>query len=73
MSNCVKITRNYDGEKIPYAKWCLSLEKAGGSMALCTRQYYGDGENECEFEERDGKITCPDCIAEIKYFKSIKL
>lgn len=69
----VKILVSEDGEKIPYAKWCLSWNKAGGRMTLCTGQFYGMGESSCKYKEKHGKITCPECIEEIKMFKSIKL
>ncbi len=73
MNHCVKITRDDDGNKILYAKWCYVIQKAGGSMALCSGQFFGMGESSCEYKERSGKITCPDCIEEIKRYQRIKL
>ncbi len=74
MNNVVKITRDDTGEKIKFAKWCLVDPCNGqGSAALCTQQFFGYGESNCEYEEKMGKITCPECIKTIKTYQNIKL
>lgn len=69
----VKITKDDDGEKIPYAKWCFVIEITGGNAAFCSGQFFGDGESSCEYETKEGKITCPECISLIKTIKQVKL
>ncbi len=72
-NNVVKIIADDDGTKIDNPVWHLSITKSGGNMTLCSGEFYGIGESSCTFKTKQGKITCPDCIAEIKFYKSIKL
>lgn len=69
----VKITRDEDGEKIDHPKWCWFYNTGGSDNTLCTGQVFGYGEGSAEYKMKEGKITCPDCIAIIREIKAIKL
>jgi len=70
----VKITRDDNGERKLYAKWCL-IDPCNpqGQATLCTKEFFGEGESSCEYETRIGNITCPMCIEYIRSYKKIKL
>lgn len=49
---------------------------AGGPATLCTGEYFGFGESACEFDLKEvkrGGITCPQCLADLKTYKAVKL
>lgn len=73
-NHVVRITRDDDGEKKKGAKWCL-IDPCNyqGRATLCTAEFFGEGESNCEYETKVGNITCPDCIAIITRYKKIKL
>jgi len=68
----VKILFNEDGEKEFRPKWhyimCIDAERT-----LCTGEVFGYGEGKAVYKTREGKVTCPDCIAIIKKIKLVKL
>lgn len=68
----VKITRNDDGDKVESPKWCYVADWGDADRTLCTGEAFGIGEGTAEYEERDGKITCPSCIRIIKEIKKAK-
>jgi len=69
----VKITHDDDGYPKQSAKWCLVDDVAGADVALCTGEAFGQGESIAKFQEKQGRITCPDCREKIKSFKSVRL
>lgn len=74
MNKLVKIISDDDGEKKDNPKWCLVDPcNEQGNAALCTQEFFGDGESTCVYETKDGKITCPDCILILNIYKKIKL
>ena len=76
MNYLVKVTRDEDGIAQPAAKWHLMIVGAGSPMAACTGEVVGYGEGRAEYEKKKravGGITCPECLALIKWYKAIKL
>lgn len=73
MPYVVKITVDDDGCETGRKEWCYVWETSGSHCTLCTLEVFGEGESGAEYEVKYGKITCPDCIAIIKEFKSIRL
>jgi len=73
MALVVKITTNDAGEKIKQPKWCLVVNRAGGEMTFCGGEFFGFGGSHCEYEQKEGRITCPECIEFIKEIKAVKL
>lgn len=73
----IKMLTDDDGYKYYNTYWHLGNgSDSTGKSILCTGEYYGFGESAATFKSRlvdKGGITCPDCLASIKYFKSIKL
>lgn len=48
----------------------------GGDAALCTQEYFGIGESNCQFKTKQAKrggVTCPDCLRKIKTYKAVLL
>src|SRR5688500_11894042 len=72
-NHLVKITRDDNGENIKYAKWCLAVNRAGGWQSLCSGQFFGMGESDCEYQEKRGRVTCPNCIEQIKEIKRVTI
>lgn len=74
LNNVVKIIDDDDGIKKKYAKWCL-VDPCNnqGRAALCTQEFFGEGESSCEYKIKKGVITCPNCIEIIKTYHKIKL
>ncbi len=76
MAILVKITADNDGSKKKYAKWCLSVATNGVSESVCTGEVYGIGaSNRVLYKTKEGsikKVTCPECISVIKWFKDLK-
>ena len=57
-------------------KWCLLIEKAGCGTPLCTGEVFGGGEGDATADVKSvkrGGVTCPQCLEEIKWIKSIRL
>lgn len=76
MHTLVKITHNEDGDKMDRPPWCFSVVRSGSPMAMCSMQVYGYGEGSAKYETKQaerGGITCPQCLAEIKEIKAIRL
>lgn len=76
MNNLVKLITTDDGEKQKNTKWHLVVNRAGGSMAFCTGEFFGFGSSACEYEERQlsrGGITCDDCLRLVKEIKEVKI
>lgn len=69
----VKIKVNDDGEKQKFAKWHYVNFHGSGENALCTGEYFGEGEGSAEFDKKRGKITCPECVRIIKELKAVRL
>ena len=47
-----------------------------GPAALCTQEFFGLGESNCEYETKQAKrggITCPECLRKLKLLKEVKL
>lgn len=77
MNTVVKILTDDLGEKRDkhLHHWHYVVYK-GGPQTLCQGEYFGEGESGCEFvvkKVKRGGITCPDCLSEIKGYKSVKL
>lgn len=73
MEKVVKIITDEDGHKIESPKWCYITDWSDSDRALCSGQVFGLGEGSATYKTRQGKITCPQCIAIIKQIKAIKL
>jgi hypothetical protein len=77
MNSLVRIIRDDDGRETRNRAWHLVDPCNGqGPTALCTQEFFGEGESECEFEtkvRRSGGITCGDCLRIIKTYKAVKL
>lgn len=72
MSHVVKI-KEIDGEKTNDNSWHYIHDVGGADGLLCTGQVFRFGDIDAKYDEKDGKITCQECIGIIKKFKSIKL
>jgi len=62
------------GEEVSYIdarSWHLPTELGDGESTACG-QVYADYDRETK-EVNKGGITCPDCLKEVKFFKSINL
>lgn len=73
MPYIVKLLTTDRGEKAEFPKWHYAYNHQTGRMALCTAEYYGEGESGCEYKTKVGKITCPNCLEIINHFKKLKL
>ncbi len=70
----VKFLTTEDGDKeIMNRKWHYVTDSAGGNVALCNNQYFGEGESAVEYVDKIGRITCDECRKKIKEFKNIIL
>ena len=69
----VKITHDDEGFKKDSPRWCLVDDVSGSYVAFCTGEAFGHGESIARYEEKQGRITCPECRARIKSLKSVKL
>lgn len=70
----VKILYNDDGDKQDGPKWHLVQDFADAQRTVCTGEAFGYGEGPAVFKAKDfGKITCPQCIEIVKWFKAVKL
>lgn len=70
----VKILYDDNGDKHPSTKWHLVQKFGDSPRTVCTGEVFGEGEGSAVFEEKTaGKITCPECIKIVKWYKSIKL
>ncbi len=66
----VKITKDDDGYKIKYAKWCAIINFDGSPRSFCTGQVFGYGESSVVYETSQiKKVTCKQCIERINYIK----
>jgi len=77
MHSLVKITSDDDGDEKPDPQWCLvDPSNFSGPAALCTQEYFGDGESSCVYETKEVRragITCRLCLEKLKLMKAIKL
>lgn len=64
----VKIISDEDGTKIDNPKWCVVNPFGDSERALCTGQTFGYGEGNADYQIKEGKTTCPQCIKMLKYF-----
>ncbi len=69
----VKIIRNDDGDKVSSPKWHYIFDHGSGLQTLCTSEFFGYGESGAEYKQKQGKITCQDCIEMIKELKRVRL
>lgn len=72
----VKITVDNWGDERENPVWCLVVEDSATTRTLCAGEAFGIGDSSAEYVTKEGKrgsITCPDCKAKIKWFKSIQL
>lgn len=73
----VRITVDDDGRPTGNDAWHLvDPGNSQGPAALCTQEFFGDGESDCEFEckiVKRGGITCSECIRILKIYKKVKL
>ncbi len=71
----VMIFVNDDGDKIDKPVWHF-VEYEQGVHALCTGEFVGSGESNCEYETKEvsrGGVTCPKCLEILRRHKAIKL
>ena len=78
MHEVVRITEDDDGElKNDSDVWHLvDPGNRAGPAALCTAEYFGEGESACIAYTRlvsRGGITCPTCLSILKKYKAIRL
>lgn len=77
MNALVRITVDDDGHQTKNNDWHLvDPGNEQGPAALCTQEFFGAGESDCEYEERvaaRGGITCPDCLRKLKTYKAVRL
>lgn len=73
MPRIVRLISDDRGEKYPNSYWHYITNRGGGSMSFCTGEFFREGESGCKYLTKEGKITCPSCIEEIKKIKNIKL
>jgi hypothetical protein len=64
---------NRDKQASKDKSWHYIWSPDGADRAICSGQVFGYGEADIEYETKEGKITCPSCIAVIKMIKAIKL
>ncbi len=72
----VKFLVNDIGEKEDNPTWHLVQPFGDAPRTVCTGEVFGAGEGSAIYETKnikEGKITCPQCLAIIKWYKSIKL
>lgn len=70
----VKFITDDDGNKHTSKDWHLVRTEAGAPRSVCTGEVFGYGEGAAKYKEKyTGKITCVECKAIVKWFKSIKL
>ena len=70
----VKILYDSDGNKIKHAKWCAVNPFGDGNRSLCKGDVFGFGESDVIFHATStGKVTCPECIKQIKYYAKYNL
>lgn len=72
----VKILTDNWGDKRENPKWHLAIEDAATMRTLCDGEAFGIGDSQAEYVTKEGKkgsVTCPECRAKIKWFKSIQL
>jgi len=75
-NHLVKIIIDDDGEPKDDPPWCLIVDNAGGDVTCCEGEYFGLGESLCVYElktTKRGGITCPQCLQNIKFYKTVKL
>ena len=78
MHKLVQLLTDEDGEPEEYPdRWHLvDGGNPQGESALCTSQFFGEGESPVEFKVKyvlRGGITCPECLRKLKIYKSVKL
>lgn len=70
----VKMITDDDGEKHTSNHWHLVVNNDATDRTCCTGECFGLGEGSAVYKEKfTGKITCPNCIKIIKWYKAIKL
>lgn len=77
MNTLVKITKDDDGTITENESWHLVDPcNEQGRAALCTQEFFGFGESQCEFKTKTslkGGITCPKCLEIIRTYKRVRL
>jgi len=77
VNSLVRIIRDDDGRETKDRAWHLVDPGNGqGPAALCTQEFFGEGESQCEYETKTaarGGITCTDCLRILKQYKAVKL
>lgn len=77
MNALVRITRDDDGHETDNESWHLvDPGNFQGPAALCTGEFFGDGESACKYETKvtkRGGITCRDCLRIVRIYKKVRL
>ncbi len=70
----VRIIKDSDGENAKNNYWHFTIRVTNCTEVLCTSEVFGASSSPTIYESSDiEKLNCPECIARIKYFKSINL
>lgn len=72
----VKFFSDDDGRDSDSSIWHLVTSVSGGACALCTLEFFGEGESSVVYETKRrerGGISCPECMKQIRTIKSVKL
>jgi len=79
MNSLVKLLTDDDGDPVDKEdqRWHLVDPcNRGGRATLCTGEFFGLGESQCEYEEKTaerGGITCQHCVQKLKAYKAVRL
>lgn len=78
MNHLVRILSDDDGEDKDDANVWHLVDPCNeqGPAALCTQEFFGDGESACTFEEKNvarGGVTCSKCLKIVRTYKAVKL
>jgi hypothetical protein len=77
MNSLVRILCDDDGRPKNDAHVWHLVDPANvqGNAALCTGEFFGEGESRVEFEwkQAPGGATCPRCIAIVNTYKAVRM